>query len=86
MFYMACPKCRRKVSEESMGYRCETCQQSVEAAVPTYNFSFMLSDYSSKVTVQCLGEVGEAILGVPARKLYEEEGLSQNIGKDRQFT
>jgi len=66
MFYLACPQCKKKVSDEQGGYRCENCDKSFGEAVPTYNFSFMFSDYTSKITVSCLGEVGEAILGQPA--------------------
>jgi hypothetical protein len=66
MYYLACPVCKKKVNDEGTGYRCETCSKSFGEAVPTYNFSFMLSDYTSKITVSCLGEAGEAVLGQPA--------------------
>lgn len=66
MYYLACPACKKKVSDEAGGYRCEYCNKSFADAVPTYNFSFMLSDYSAKISVSCIGELGEAVLGQPA--------------------
>jgi hypothetical protein len=27
MFYLSCPECRKKVIEETVGYRCENCNK-----------------------------------------------------------
>ena len=69
MYYLACPVCKKKVSDDTTGYRCEFCNKSFGEAVPTYNYSFMLSDYTSKISVSCIGEAGEAVLGQPATVL-----------------
>ncbi len=69
MYYLACPSCKKKVSDEAGGFRCEYEQKSFADAIPTYNFSFMFSDYTSKVSVSCLGEIGDSILGHPAKDL-----------------
>lgn len=76
MYYLACSVCKKKVSDEPGGYRCEKCQKSFGEAVPTYSFAFMFSDYSGKVSVQCLGEVGESITGVPAIALMQDAKLA----------
>lgn len=65
-YYLACPTCKKKVTDQDNGYFCENCAKTYGEAVPTYNFSFMLSDCSSKITVQCLGEIGDSIVGMPA--------------------
>ena len=38
--------------------------------MPTYNFSFKAQDASGSSLFGCLGEGGEAILGMKARDLY----------------
>jgi len=72
MYYLACKTCKKKVLDEPSGYRCENCGKSYNEAVPTYNFAFMFSDYTGKVTVQCLGEVGDSILGCTAATFVED--------------
>lgn len=71
MYYLACPQCKKKVSDEPSGYRCENCSKSFGEAIPTYNFGFKFSDYTQSINVQCLGEAGEAILGIQAVKVFE---------------
>jgi len=56
MYYLACPTCKKIVTDEPGGYRCENCQRSYSEAIPTYNFSFMLSDFTQTISIQCLGE------------------------------
>jgi replication factor A1 len=73
MYYLACPTCKKKVTDEPGGYRCENCQRSYSEAIPTYNFSFMLSDFTQTISIQCLGEQGEAILGQPAIVTMQSE-------------
>lgn len=36
MFYLACQICKKKVMDESTGYRCERCEKTFQDAVPTY--------------------------------------------------
>jgi len=70
MYYLACVTCKKKVIDEPNGFRCEGCQKSYKDAVPTYNFSFKLSDYSDGVFVSCLSESGEVIMGMPSKDYY----------------
>ena len=58
MYYLACPSCKKKVVDDTTGYNCEKCQKVFDSAVPTYNFSLKISDYSSSIAVQELGENG----------------------------
>jgi len=67
MYYHACTACKKKVLPEQYGYRCENCQKSYDTANTSYNFSFRLSDVSTSMYVQALGEQGEAIVGLSAR-------------------
>lgn len=60
MFYLACGVCKKKVTEQhGVGFRCEGCGQTYKEAVPTYNFSFKFSDYSTSMYLSCLGDCGE---------------------------
>ena len=70
MFYLACPSCKKKVTDDGKGYRCESCDKSYEDAVPTYNFSFKVQDCSGSMILGCLGEAGENILKMKANDFY----------------
>ena len=43
-----------------------------------YNFAVKLSDFTSSVTVQCIGEVGEAFMCIPANQFY---GIKDDLDK-----
>ena len=72
MFYLACPTCKKKVMNENDGFSCEKCQKVYSDAVPTYNFTAKISDLSDTISVQCMGEVGQAFMGIPATQFYNE--------------
>ena len=73
MFYLACPVCKKKVMEEGMDtYSCERCSRTFETVVPTYNYSVKISDFTQTITLQCMGEVGESLMGMSAQKFYNE--------------
>ena len=65
MFYMGCKTCKKKVYDEHEGYRCDKCNKIYQEAVPSYNFSVKVQDLADSILLQCLGEVGEAFLGMP---------------------
>lgn len=71
MFYLACKMCKKKVIDESNGYRCERCEKTFADAVPTYNFAMRVSDFTDTHIFNVLGDVGEAILGMTAAEFYE---------------
>lgn len=71
MFYLACQTCRKKVTDEGSGYFCMGCNKTYENCNPTYNFSMKISDMSGGVTMGCLGETGEEILGMKCKDFFE---------------
>jgi replication factor A1 len=89
-YYLACQSCKKKVIEEANGYRCENCQKSYSEAVPTFNFSFRFSDFTSNLYLSCLGETGDAIIGIPAANFYqmynENPATTKMICQERLFT
>lgn len=78
MFYLACPACKKKVIDDGCGYRCENCQRTHQDAVPTYNFSIVIQDNTGSQLINCLGDVGETILGMKCCDFYTiHEDLDQ---------
>ena len=71
MYYLACPDCKKKVIDDGRGYQCEACNKCHSEAKPTYNFSFRVRDYYGSTILNCLGEAGDSILGLPANQIYE---------------
>jgi replication factor A1 len=47
-FYLACPEdsCKKKVIEESVGWRCENCNKTYPNCNPTYMVRAKISDVS----------------------------------------
>ena len=52
-YYLACPEdqCKRKVIEESVGWRCTNCDKTYQNCVPTYMLSAKLADVSESFFV-----------------------------------
>ena len=71
LYYLACQVCKKKVSDEQNGYRCENCQKTFQDAVPSYNFTMIIADHSNEEYIQCIGEVGDHIMGCPAIVISE---------------
>jgi hypothetical protein len=46
LFYLACPSCKKKVTDDYNSYKCERCDKSYHSAVPTYNFAVRISDFT----------------------------------------
>jgi replication factor A1 len=49
MYYLACPECKKKVNEESAGFKCEKCNKTFNAPNPTYSFNVRVSDLSGNI-------------------------------------
>jgi len=47
-YYLACPDdtCKKKVMEESVGWRCENCNKTYPNCVPTYVITAKIADVS----------------------------------------
>ena len=71
LFYLACQTCKKKVIDDSTGYRCERCEKTYQDAVPTYMFAIKFSDFTDSQIFNVLGEGGDAIIGMPANEFYE---------------
>jgi len=70
---MACKVCKKKVVDESAGYHCEKCGKLFEEAVPSWNFSAKINDYSNEsIYLQFLGECGSPIMGSDASEFHQK--------------
>lgn len=70
MYYHACTVCKKKVLEDHAGFRCENCQRTYPESNLNYNFSVRVGDYSDTMYVQCMGEVGDAFVGMNAKDFH----------------
>ena len=72
-FYLACPddSCKKKVMEESVGWRCENCNKTYPSCVPTYVLQAKIADVSDQVIVQFARNEGTALMGITAEKLKD---------------
>ncbi len=70
---MACPddSCKKKVMEESTGFRCEACNKTYPSAIPTYVITAKIADISDQVYVNFYRHEGSALMGISAEKLKE---------------
>ena len=68
---MACPTCRKKVTDEEQGYFCINCSKNYKDAVPTYNCSVKLSDLSGSMACGLLGEVGDSFIGMDCKTFFD---------------
>ena len=85
MFYLACPTCRKKIEDNGSEFWCKTCQTSGDA-LPVYNFSLKVQDFTGSQSIQCMGEAGESILGMEAVDLYdmhEDVELIRNLVREQ---
>lgn len=75
--YTACPlmigdrQCNKKVANNGDGkWRCDRCDQSVDACDFRYILQFQIQDHTGTTWVTAFQECGEEIMGVPAKDLY----------------
>ena len=72
-YYLACPDdtCKKKVLEESVGWRCENCNKTYPNCVPTYVLTAKIADVSDQQYISFYRNEGAAIMGLTAEKLKE---------------
>ena len=72
-FYLACPEesCKKKVMEESVGWRCENCNKTYPNCVPTYILTCKIADVSESNFVNFYRNEGTALMGMTAEKLKD---------------
>ena len=67
--YTACPKCKKKMTEESGGYRCEKgCNEFFETCDFVYMLKAIFMDSGHSVAVTCPREAGEMVTGMPGKE------------------
>jgi len=71
-YYLACTKCKKKVTEEQGGYNCVNCDQIYKDANPSYVFSAKICDYSDSTFISFMGDTGSSLLGVTAREFHND--------------
>jgi len=72
-YYLACPEesCKKKVMEESVGWRCENCDRTYPNCVPTYMLCAKIADLSENIFVNFYRHEGTALMGMTADKLKD---------------
>ena len=77
-FYNACKECKRKVTQDQSGWKCENCDKYFEECVPTYMLLAKVSDLSDSCYVNFYREAGNTIMGISAE---EYKNLKENEGE-----
>ncbi|KAK4800408.1 hypothetical protein SAY86_020895 [Trapa natans] len=87
-FYMACPitigdrKCQKKVTNNGDGkYRCDRCDQCVDECDYRYILQLQIQDHTGLTWVTAFQELGEEIVGVPAKEMFQ----LRTEGEDERF-
>ena len=81
VYYLACPDCRKKVIEQTEGWRCESCDKVKPTMVPTYMLQGRVSDLLGNVYVSFPRELADQIMGMNAEdfKAYKESHTVEEI-------
>lgn len=61
-YYLACPDCKRKITDSYDGYRCENCQKSFATCLTLYFMTAKLQDISGEMYIQFSRETAEPIM------------------------
>ncbi|KIO34314.1 hypothetical protein M407DRAFT_16849 [Tulasnella calospora MUT 4182] len=76
VMYTACPadKCNKKVTEEPNGeWRCEKCDRNYSEPDVRYLMTIHVADHTNQLWLQAFNDVGQTILGMTAKQLYQTE-------------
>lgn len=82
IYYPACKgdNCRRKVVEDTAGYRCEHCGKTFLTFEPTYMITAKISDFTESIYVNFAREHGTALMGMKAQEFKEfKENNSEEV-------
>lgn len=73
IFYPACmsENCRRKVTEDNAGFKCEHCGKQFLTYLPTYMITAKISDFTESIYVNFAREHGTALMGMKAEEFKE---------------
>ncbi len=72
LFYLACNECRKKVLDDTAGYRCESCNKTYATCNPTYMITAKISDISGHAFVQFTRELGDQVMGGVKAKDFKD--------------
>ncbi|KAG8954188.1 Replication factor A protein 1 [Tulasnella sp. 424] len=76
VMYTACPadKCNKKVTQEPNGdWRCEKCDRNYPEPDVRYLMTIHVADHTNQLWLQAFNDVGQAIIGMTAKQLYDIE-------------
>ncbi|KAG9017925.1 Replication factor A protein 1 [Tulasnella sp. 427] len=76
VMYTACPsdKCNKKVTQEPSGdWRCEKCDRNYPEPDVRYLMTIHVADHTNQLWLQAFNDVGQSIIGMTAKQLYEVE-------------
>ena len=79
MFYLASETDKKKLFSNGDGSYTDASGRRYDNAIPTYNFSFRVSDCSGSLVLSCFGEIGETILGINASEFQAMHEDSQAV-------
>ena len=72
MIYSACPQCKKKVLEDTAGYRCETCNKVYAQCIPTYMLNVKFSDVSGNIFVTIPKDLGDTIMNGQSAEEFKQ--------------
>jgi len=83
IYYPACQgeNCRRKVVEDTAGFKCEHCGKTFLTYQPTYMITAKISDFTESIFVNFAREHGTALMGMKAEefKEFRENNSEQDV-------
>ncbi|CAI2360853.1 unnamed protein product [Moneuplotes crassus] len=86
MVYMACPSCKKKMTEEDTSastYRCEKCGMSTSNPVPTYIITVKFTDGTGSIWTRIYGDNALPIMGntkpEEVHKMFANDSEESNV-------
>eukprot|EP00826_Nyctotherus_ovalis_P010815 TRINITY_DN12829_c0_g1_i21.p3 TRINITY_DN12829_c0_g1~~TRINITY_DN12829_c0_g1_i21.p3 ORF type:complete len:106 (+),score=30.77 TRINITY_DN12829_c0_g1_i21:253-570(+) len=77
-YYLACKKCKRKVTEEEGKYYCKNCNVTTDNCDVSYMFSMRVEDGTGGIWISAVGETAAKILNKPAEEVKREKDAGGN--------
>ncbi|CAO3614372.1 unnamed protein product [Cunninghamella blakesleeana] len=76
--YPSCFDCKKKVLQESDGWRCEKCQKTHDTPHWRYLLTYSIEDPTSHLFVNSFDDVGNALLGMSANEVMTIKEQDEN--------
>ena len=71
LWYDACPECKKKMTPQTGGYRCDHCNQDREQCEKKYIVTVVINDHTGNKWISGFGDAGTTIFGMTAEELSE---------------